>query len=243
MFYTYRQNNSGGVWVGPQYVIIEADRVEDIPESTFDAAGMYFNGCDSGRDCDCCGDRWSEYASEGTETPQIYGTEIQEGWEKDNLSFFARQYWELAIRIYFKDGSVGKFDYTIDEINKLKNTKTKSQPSVYGFAYYPMWNTPGAVFKAYQSDYSASTYYDLDGNKSLDLVTPTRLNKLSYRKGENDRFQAVYEKKEDAQKVRDGLVAILKDANDAARKVVESNKQSLPTEVFKVLMDRFKDGS
>lgn len=64
MFYEYRQNNSFGRWdvdedkgIGP-IVIIE--------EATFEYAnekarkiGLYLNGVLMGKDCGCCGDRWS----------------------------------------------------------------------------------------------------------------------------------------------------------------------------------------
>ena len=62
-FYQFRQNNSGGSFhhdaaAGIGYnVIIEANseteaicKAEDI--------GLYFDGVDSGDDCECCGDRW-----------------------------------------------------------------------------------------------------------------------------------------------------------------------------------------
>lgn len=85
-FWTYHQNNSGGSF--DHYskqgigccVAIEAtdyqqanDRAENI--------GIYFNGCNDGRDCDCCGDRWyPAYADEGTEEPEEYGKPLAGGW-------------------------------------------------------------------------------------------------------------------------------------------------------------------
>jgi len=63
MWFEYRQNNSGGsfrfdkkkgisvyVWVEAEDAAAADKRAEDI--------GLYFNGCDSGCDCPCCGDRW-----------------------------------------------------------------------------------------------------------------------------------------------------------------------------------------
>lgn len=70
-FYTYCQNNSGGYYDGPHYVIVEAisrDEADIIAEDN----GVYFDGCSSGRDCNCCGDRWSRY-SEESDVPEIYG--------------------------------------------------------------------------------------------------------------------------------------------------------------------------
>ena len=82
-FYTFLQNNSGGHFnvdtldgIG-EYVIIEAhsskeanDRAEEI--------GLYFDGCDSGSDCPCCGDRWYESnESDGMDEPLIYGEPVR----------------------------------------------------------------------------------------------------------------------------------------------------------------------
>jgi hypothetical protein len=58
-FYTYWQNNSGGVWDGPaQNVVIEAPSAEMANDRAEKLAGIYFNGVDDGIDCECCGDRW-----------------------------------------------------------------------------------------------------------------------------------------------------------------------------------------
>lgn len=61
-FYEYSQNNSGGGFDVDDRVchriVIEAhsgDEADSIAESL----GVYFDGCEKGIDCDCCGDRWS----------------------------------------------------------------------------------------------------------------------------------------------------------------------------------------
>lgn len=60
-FFEYSQNNSGGHMSQSgglaSNVYIEAT---DARESRYKAKslGIYFNGCDKGRDCGCCGDRW-----------------------------------------------------------------------------------------------------------------------------------------------------------------------------------------
>lgn len=78
MFYHYTQNNSGGSFVIDQdlahHVIIEAHSVEDANERA-ESIGLYFDGCETGVDCDCCGDRWYRQTSwdDGTEFPMIYG--------------------------------------------------------------------------------------------------------------------------------------------------------------------------
>ena len=67
MFYIYDQNNSGGSFyvdksrgIGHK-VFIEANTEEEARNKAL-SIGIYFNGVDSGEDCDCCGDRWPDYA-------------------------------------------------------------------------------------------------------------------------------------------------------------------------------------
>jgi hypothetical protein len=72
-FYTFRQNNSGGVWSGSEYVIIEADSADEANMTALDH-DVYFDGVHGGSDCPCCGDRWCEVDDDdATEKPEIYG--------------------------------------------------------------------------------------------------------------------------------------------------------------------------
>lgn len=82
MFYEFNQNNSGGRFDFNEekglthIVIIEA---VDKEEAEYKAGriGIYFNGCDTGRDCSCCGDRWGDLSyEEGSEAPMHYGEPI-----------------------------------------------------------------------------------------------------------------------------------------------------------------------
>lgn len=62
-FFEYRQNNSGGGFnvndTLTVLVIVEAkDQKQAIQIG--ESLGIYFNGCDKGMDCPCCGDRWYE---------------------------------------------------------------------------------------------------------------------------------------------------------------------------------------
>lgn len=74
LFYTYRQNNSGGYYYGPAvYVIVEAissDESDEIAEQN----DVYFHGVG---DCECCGNRWHRNYEDGTEAPEIYGNVVQ----------------------------------------------------------------------------------------------------------------------------------------------------------------------
>lgn len=77
-YFHFSQNNSGGsFYINDEvayHVIIQAHSAENANEIALDI-GIYFDGCSSGRDCDCCGDRWSSqwYDEIGDETPLIYG--------------------------------------------------------------------------------------------------------------------------------------------------------------------------
>lgn len=61
--YHFHQNNSGGWFVTipergiGENVFIEAPRAA-IANARAEEIGLYFNGCHSGEDCSCCGDRW-----------------------------------------------------------------------------------------------------------------------------------------------------------------------------------------
>lgn len=73
-YYTYKQNNSGGYFKGPAYVIIKAGEFNNIDEIASELLNVdiYFGGF---VDCPCCGDRWSKFNEsweEITDTPQIY---------------------------------------------------------------------------------------------------------------------------------------------------------------------------
>ena len=79
-WFEYHQNNSGGRFDIREaegitvYVVIEAD---DWQHANYLAKriGLYFDGVEKGRDCDCCGDRWhSAYSGDsGTDLPEVYG--------------------------------------------------------------------------------------------------------------------------------------------------------------------------
>lgn len=73
-FYTYSQNNSGGTFCNPaKYVIVEAPSAH-VANAIAEDNGLYFNGCQTGQDCPCCGDRWYKaWEDDATDEPEIYG--------------------------------------------------------------------------------------------------------------------------------------------------------------------------
>ena len=73
-FYLYDQNNSGGSFIVDEDVthrlLIEADSVEEANQKAVEL-GVYFDGCDEGMDCPCCGDRW--YSGDEKTFPLQFG--------------------------------------------------------------------------------------------------------------------------------------------------------------------------
>lgn len=85
-FYLFSQNNSGGKFRFSEedgittYVILEAPTAQ---QANIDAImlGIYFDGCDSGVDCDCCGDRWYRVTEQDAEaSPTIWGELLDSFW-------------------------------------------------------------------------------------------------------------------------------------------------------------------
>ncbi len=82
-YYHYNQNNSGGSFRFDEkagithHVLIQAKNIEQA-DSKAEEIGLYFEGCTSGRDCNCCGDRWSRQWSEedGKDEPLVYGSHV-----------------------------------------------------------------------------------------------------------------------------------------------------------------------
>jgi hypothetical protein len=112
MWYTYIQNNSGGSFIVNDhighYVLIEADSTYAANRIAEDI-GIYFDGCDSGRDCDCCGDRWtSQLDMESVEEqPKI--------WEESAYTY-RPTIWDKrsVIYLYHKNGRRERITHTKD---------------------------------------------------------------------------------------------------------------------------------
>lgn len=83
MFWHFNQNNSGGIFDFDEFsgitvnVIIEADSFNQA-NSRAEEIGLYFNGCDTGVDCPCCGNRWYPAYDEGDIEPMYYGQSVKE---------------------------------------------------------------------------------------------------------------------------------------------------------------------
>lgn len=86
-FYRFYQNNSGGHLDKqlPHTLCVEAESAE-AANVRAESIGVYFDGCESELDCDCCGDRWYRTdESSGKEYPDFEGYE----WAKPHGVLFA----------------------------------------------------------------------------------------------------------------------------------------------------------
>lgn len=77
-FYEFNQNNSGGSFDVDDKVchklIIQAPNHNTARNKAMEL-GVYFNGCDNGLDCSCCGDRWNDYNEDHIDlTKENYNT-------------------------------------------------------------------------------------------------------------------------------------------------------------------------
>ena len=101
MFLLFDQNNSGGGFdfdkkAGiTETVVVEGNDYDHCISRALDI-GIYFDGCEKGLDCDCCGDRWYEpWDEEGLTLDQMK--------EKVNKSFsFMKKY---QVCIHFLNGA------------------------------------------------------------------------------------------------------------------------------------------
>ena len=100
MFYTYNQNNAGGNFHEDEnlahYVIIEAGNADEANRIA-KSKGIYFYGCSTGQDCECCGNRWPEKWEDdkGKEEPLIYDESPKDHkpWMRSSLGIYAYVYY------------------------------------------------------------------------------------------------------------------------------------------------------
>lgn len=100
-FYTFWQNNSGGVYhedgAVEEVVIVEADTAADANVEACNI-GVYFNGVEKDIDCECCGDRWSPVEEwDAYEVPSLA--------EQAITTFTDKRTNKVNVVIYRKDGS------------------------------------------------------------------------------------------------------------------------------------------
>jgi hypothetical protein len=109
MFYEFNQNNTGGRFDFDEeagithWVIVEADSESEAVRKA-EEIGLYWDGCDAGMDCPCCGDRWSNYYINDSEKPEIYGEPLTKNtFKKRGLNTWMDEGREACV--HFKDGT------------------------------------------------------------------------------------------------------------------------------------------
>lgn len=106
-FYKFRQNNTYGQRQTVEGVLGYAVYVQAYTAASANeiaqGLGIYFDGCASGLDCECCGDRWSRAdEGEGEEAPLMYGEPLEEAAKK--------RFWSnLPVYVHYRDGRVVEF--------------------------------------------------------------------------------------------------------------------------------------
>lgn len=104
-YFHFRQNNSGGSFdiedadgIGVE-VWIEALNADDACRRA-ESIGIYFDGCEYGRDCDCCGDRWHRPWGDGYDASEI-----------DQKFSFS---WHGTVYVHHMDGSIERINAPLE---------------------------------------------------------------------------------------------------------------------------------
>lgn len=117
-WYEFSQNNSGGIFTVDEKLchrlFIEACTYEEAKQKALDM-GVYFDGCDSGMDCPCCGDRWSDWEDKH-EFPHSWDGKITFTTIEEYAQHLANEFgWTKPdARLFFKNGK------TIEIFKKAK---------------------------------------------------------------------------------------------------------------------------
>lgn len=200
MWYSFRENNSGGKFLGPYNEIwVEAESAEEANRIAVDEFEIYFDGCESGIDCSCCGDRWYRVDNPGSNYPTIYGVEIERDTTEDKIikSFdqtYSLDQWEFKYLIQWKDREKLILYFTKEIIEKMKEEKRNANKKCWGTTYYIGWDEP-IIFEAFHNP-EYNWWYDKSGNQE------TQIGWYKNNKDDlNKRFSFGSESKEEVEKV------------------------------------------
>jgi hypothetical protein len=109
-WYEYTQNNTGGSFVEDDrvgsYVWVEAASADEA-NSRAEGVGIYFDGCDNGMDCSCCGDRWYPvWKDDGSDKPELYGKRVTRRKGSVVMDGFSSSLHEgTTLHLYYKNGT------------------------------------------------------------------------------------------------------------------------------------------
>jgi len=114
-FFHFDQNNSGGFLVEDDrvhcHVVIEAAHADEANVRA-KQVGIYFNGCYTGEDCDCCGDRWyPAWQDQAKAVPSIYDTPVGE---------FKYKGYDRGAWVYYSDGRKVGYGTALDSLSQTQ---------------------------------------------------------------------------------------------------------------------------
>lgn len=152
--YEFDQNNTGGSFdVDDKLchrVYIEANDIEEAV-SIAEGMGVYFNGCEEGLDCSCCGDRWyypNEIDLEKPYTTTSYNKSSEDEAWRDILSTYKNFSNEV---VYIGENKYSKNSYKFEVYFK----------SVEGYIQYLVddfgWTSPDA--RLFYKDGTVKEFY------------------------------------------------------------------------------------
>lgn len=239
MFYTFRQNNSGGSFVQNNkvgiYVIIEADSNKQA-NNRAEEIGIYFNGCDDGIDCNCCGDRWSrQYEEKGDIEPKIYDKTIKE--YKKNIEWASRD--EEIIHIYYKTSHKKICFDAKKQLEKNKAKKRQEAEKIWGISLSSGGLYSKTPIRLYYHE-ALKTYYDKTGNYSIKQKGLTKNDMIG------TLFYFASENKQEVENFIIGAEIIInelkKSANEIEKKIIEKECGSTITgaTAFRSIIDSIK---
>lgn len=113
MLFLFRQINSGGSFITnndvARFVVIESTSKKKAFKKAKEV-GLYFNGCEKGIDCSCCGDRWDRcvvYDSLWDVITSLWTLFHYSAWLEDD---------QIALIVYLE---YEKQIYTLKEVKEL----------------------------------------------------------------------------------------------------------------------------
>lgn len=166
-WFSFSQNNSGGSFDGPREVMVEASSASQA-NNIAESYGVYFEGCNDGIDCPCCGDRWSiVYESSATDEP-LYPLGVS---ERELAAIFAKKPYNMFLGESYTLRWIpfGKpsQDVTVElaTYEKAVANEKLTRLSLFGFRFHKLWESPSAIYKVTepQSPQYDGSFFDPKG--------------------------------------------------------------------------------
>lgn len=180
MFYNYSQNNSGGSFYGVTEYWIEADSPDEADDIAEMSTDIYFNGCDTGMDCSCCGDRWYRTESYAAAEEPLYRdipvdenlveNIAQKALDPTEDNSFLIPWWEQHLCVVYSDGTRFEVKITQKDIEDLNQRVRDSKNKLWCFKVWgisadkPLLGHQGGRSMFRGEDVDADEYWSEDGN-------------------------------------------------------------------------------